>query len=174
MSDLVPADAMATPIDKLPPPVMQSKNDFPRLDTDNVLNYNDILQELEHEKNRPAVHQPQQQPMQQYPQQQQPMLVAPAQQQQQQQPQYPYYGAHPQVLHPQMMHAPESWMSRYKYVLFVGALVFATLYVVRPRLAAYFPQFYTEGRLNTMGIVFLSALAGVGFEIGNNLVVSKM
>lgn len=154
----VPGDLNATPLSSLPPPTLQTKSDAPKIDSSAVLNYNDILKNLEVERGRAQARQVEQ--------------VAPVQAQYQE----PVYT--PPPVQPVVYYAPvpsePSLFVKYKRPLFVAALFFIIFYWARPKMRTYVPSLFTEtGKLTTTGILALSATAGISFEAGDKFLLSK-
>ena len=173
-------DSKATPLHQLPPPILSTSQEQPRVDSSSaVLDYNDILKDMQ----RAA-----------------PPVVQPAEE---------YYvdddnddddddgGVEEAVLEdPRRRHVrfvrrgsrpkrvlrrrsrtsegkQEPLWAKYKYGIFVVALVAAALYFLVPRLGVWLPRTLTEGKLNVLGIAIVAMTVGVGFEAGDRFVLSK-
>jgi len=68
----------------------------------------------------------------------------------------------------------EPLWAKYKYGIFIVALVAAALYFLVPRLGVWLPRTMTpEGKLNVLGIAIVAMTVGVGFEAGDRFVLSK-
>lgn len=188
-------DMNATPLGKLPMPIMQSKADAPRVDPGVSVSYADILRTMGTDQTatpvqqaQPAVQQPVQQqappPLQQ--------ALQPALQQQfpgatmLQPPQAQHmavsmddrYYARPQPRaavkrrrwEPARARAPLSkWLGAYKNAVIVLAIVFAVTLVVAPRLAATFPVLARPGmRLTPPGLALVALLCGGIYRVAEH------
>ena len=111
MTEVVTEDMNATPLAKLPPPVLQSKQSQPPLE---LPNYRDLLHDVDHSKQgqQPQQLQQLQQPMQQL----QPLQPQRSQSQQfhHQQPQQQFLAAQQQH-HNQQHHMPQEYMNQDVY-----------------------------------------------------------
>jgi hypothetical protein len=169
-------DSKATPLHQLPPPILSTNQDQPRLDGSSaVLDYNDILKDMDAPKRPPAVVQAHEDhiPEEYY---EQDDIV-----------QQPYYVDHDMDMTPYRQRPQKRrsslkkkkkntplW-STYKYGIFVVALVAAALYFLVPRLGVWLPRTMgPDGKLNIMGIAIVAMAVGVGFEAGDRFVLSKI
>jgi hypothetical protein len=171
-------DSKATPLHQLPPPILSTNQEQPRLDGSSaVLDYNDILKEMDAPKKNPPMdldeyyepdeileepHDIDQERLYQY----RPHRIT--------QPDHRYKKRRPSALKKNVS-CDENiplW-SKYKYGIFIVALVAAALYFLTPRLGVWLPRTMTEGKLNVLGIVIVAMAVGVSFEAGDRFVLSK-
>ena len=190
-------DMNATPLDKLPPPVMQTKMDQPRMDSPPT--YTDILHDMDVQKNDMPDQRMQFASQQQgYAQQTMPppmeqqYTTAPPSHQYQQQPQHSQYmpqhhggyyesqGPPPQhYTHPppptyaQPTSDPSkssffvSIWASNKHTIIVACIVLVLLLFVMPRFKAM-PRFTSDGMsLNALGTVTTALLGAVTFKIAS-------
>ena len=169
-------DMNATPIGKLPLPVMQSKNDGPRVDSS--ASYADILKDMRApggggggpvaapqfaapQFHQPVHHQPMQQPQ-----------FAPPQMEFQPEPPQRYQARRRR---PRYVEEDDDYVDRgararglvarikaYKSSILVAGIVFGVLWYVAPKLAQMVPQFVNPatGRFNVLGLVAIAFVSG--------------
>lgn len=189
-------DMNATPLGKLPMPVVQSKGDAPRVDGRST-SYEDLLKEMRQAppQQQPPL-QPQLQPQLQQPQPQpqfgahqfqpqqpqpQPQFQPPQFQPQYQQPQYqqpdddyePHYARRPRR-RPRPPPPPPRWaaqLAKYKSSLLVAVVVFLVLLYAAPRLAQLVPRLVSpaSGRFNVAGIAVIAVASGGVHRLADQL-----
>lgn len=185
MGDASVDDMNATPLGKLPPPIMQSKQALPAIDAPN---YRDLLNEMERKTVQPTqakatefAYMPPSQPVQQVQPVQQAQQVQPMQQvQQSMQPPPPrqYYDTSYYPEYEEQYGAVEEepvlenngsllsrFLSAHKAALIVMAVVLVALVFLVPRLTQM-PRFAgVDGRLNMLGKLVTASAAGSAYHI---------
>jgi len=167
-------DSKATPLHQLPPPIHSSNQDQPRLDGSSaVLDYNDILKDIDTPQRRPPLHED---PVDSLPQE---YYEQPEEEDQGYYvDQHMHYQPRPKrksslKKKPKCEKNPPLWVT-YKYGIFVVSLVAAALYFLVPRLGVWLPRTLgPDGKLNLVGIAIVAMAIGVGFEAGDRFVLSK-
>lgn len=163
-------DSKATPLHQLPPPVLSTSRDQPRLDGSSaVLDYNDILKDMEV---TPPV-----QPREEYYEEEEEEVEDDDEEEDHPVRKHVQYAVRrhgrPKKLRRRRIEKSVPLWSKYKYGIFVIALVAAALYFLVPRLGIWLPRTLTEGKLNVLGIAIVAMAVGVGFEAGDRFVLSK-
>jgi hypothetical protein len=173
-------DSKATPLHQLPPPILSTSQEQPRVDSSSaVLDYNDILKDMQRAA-PPVV----QQADEYYVDDdndddddggvEEAVLEDPRRRRN---VRFVRRGSRPKRVLRRRSRTTEGkqeplW-AKYKYGIFVVALVAAALYFLVPRLGVWLPRTLTEGKLNVLGIAIVAMAVGVSFEAGDRFVLSK-
>jgi hypothetical protein len=175
------ADPFATPIDKLPPPIMQSRQDVPS--SNSPLNYTDILKDIETETQAGKPHAQvaqtvysQNVPQQPQGQQQMDYGQPPGggyPQQQQQWEQAAWAGQGPSQLgtpQPTQQGWERSFFQDNKTMFFAAFVFFIVLFYLVPRVKMYIPQLVHDGNMSAVGVGALSLLAGLLYQVSDKYI----
>jgi len=173
-------DSKATPLNTLPPPVMTSNADGPKLDgSTDVLNYDDILRSMD---NKPAQQQQgieQERPLQEYYEdedddgimtpEEMPMMTAPRYRRRRR----------PSPKNVARRRRPagdeKSVVQKYKHLVLVLILVGLVLYFGLPKLHEFVPStFVSTATLSPVGVAIATAVVGAGYYVGDTYVLSKI
>lgn len=173
-------DSKATPLHQLPPPILSTSQEQPRVDSSSaVLDYNDILKDMQRAA-PPVV----QQAEEYYDEDdndddddggvEEAVVEDPRRRRN---VRFVRRGPRPKRVLRRRSRTTEGkqeplW-AKYKYGIFVVALVAAALYFLVPRLGVWLPRTMTEGKLNVLGIAIVAMTVGVSFEAGDMFVLSK-
>jgi hypothetical protein len=174
-------DSKATPLHQLPPPILSTSQEQPRVDSSSaVLDYNDILKDMQRAA-PPVVQQAEEYYVDDDNDDddddggvEEAVLEDPRRRRN---VRFVRRGSRPKRVLRRRSRTTEGkqeplW-AKYKYGIFIVALVAAALYFLVPRLGVWLPRTLTEGKLNVLGIAIVAMTVGVSFEAGDRFVLSK-
>ena len=167
-------DAKATPLNTLPPPLMTSHADGPKVDgSTDVLNYDDILRSMD---NKPAQAVEQEEPLQEYYEEDDgdDALVPETSTT----PRHRYRRHSSSRSPPARRRRPKegtSLVQKYKHLVLVVLLVGLVLYFGLPKLYELMPgTFVSMAKMSPVGVAIATAAVGGGFFLGDTYVLSKI
>ena len=167
-------DAKATPLNTLPPPIMSSHGDGPKVDgSTDVLNYDDILRSMDDTKTAQATIE-QEEPLEEYYEDEDEDIMMPVET-----PRSHHRRRSPssskQSTKRQGPTSGKSLVQKYKHLVLVVLLVGLVLYFGLPKLYELMPgTFLSMAKMSPVGVAIATAAVGAGFFVGDTYVLSRI
>lgn len=171
-------DAKATPLNTLPPPIMSSHGDGPKVDgSTDVLNYDDILRSMDDTKTAQATIE-QEEPLEEYYEDDDDGDVGEMREEERRsvvRHRRRTPSSSKQSTKRQGPTSGKSLVQKYKHLVLVVLLVGLVLYFGLPRLYELMPgTFVSMAKMSPVGVAIATAAVGGGFFLGDTYVLSRI